>query len=112
MPLFGDKKFLGRCRIKRGTAVFQDHHFGLRWPQCLAPGGKDEADNPDMVFDAYELQGDGSIDLRADGYGGGYGNGEYGNGSIFAPKDGVEWIERTDEDAEWDEAAQLFADVR
>jgi hypothetical protein len=87
-----------RGRIKVGTAIFQDHHFG-KWPNCLPPKREYEgeeyqycAKDPDMVFD---VQWNGHHwDCKADGYG--YlrsrgDAGEYGNGSIFVCAfDGVE----------------------
>lgn len=36
-------------RIRRGAVLMHDFRFG-RWPACNAPGGEDEASNPDMVF--------------------------------------------------------------
>lgn len=63
-----------RGRIKRGSGIFQDHHFG-KWPACCPP-----AKDPDMVFD---VNWTGRYwDCVADGYGV-LDGGKYGNGSIF-----------------------------
>lgn len=67
-------------RIKQGAALMHDHSFG-RWPACKAAGGKHEADNPDMVFQA-EINGD-RASCKAYGFGINFGPG-YGNGAIHA----------------------------
>lgn len=74
------KEIKFQARIKIGATIGQDHAMG-RWPWCLAPGGKDEADDPDMVFEAQYK--DGVIDLRAHGFGLHGVKDGYGNGSIY-----------------------------
>ena len=90
-----------RVRIKEGSGVFQDHHFG-KWPECCPPQSEYEGDeyqyrakNPDMEFDG-EWNGR-WWNCVADGYGRlkRYGEeGEYGNGSIFVP--GLDSVEVLD----------------
>jgi hypothetical protein len=84
-----------RVRIKTGTTISQDRHFGLRWPECLAPEGV--TIDPDMVFEAVRKWSNRDVyDLRAPGFGGDYGSG-HGNGSIsVVGRMGLEIVECDD----------------
>lgn len=90
----------GRGRIKTGTGIFQDHHFG-KWPSCLPPKNEYrdgeyqyEAKDPEMMFDV-KWTGH-HWECKADGYGylWQFGElGEYGNGCIFVcDPDGIEFV--------------------
>lgn len=92
-----------KVRIKRGTAIMQDHRFS-NWPACVPPQheyeGEDyrrEAKDPDMIFDA-QWMGD-YWDCFAHGYGviESADRNAYGNGSIFVTGfDSVEVIEEAE----------------
>lgn len=83
-------------KIRIGAPICQDHCFGLRWPQCLAPGGGDIADDPEMIFTT-RPQGmfskEGWLSVEAFGYGDLKNKGGYGNGSIFVREIDVEYLD-------------------
>lgn len=84
-----------RVRIKVGAPIDQDHHFGLRWPQCLAPDGGDYADR-NMVFTVEEgniFAKKGWLELIAFGFGDMQTPGGYGNGSIGVRESDVKYID-------------------
>lgn len=92
-------------RIKRGTGIMQDMSF-MRWPHCHAPGGGEEAEDPDMIFEVEwkGIEKDGWWDCTAWGYGVlGTKNGEgYGSGSIFVNgRDGVDLVKRPNGIEHW-----------
>lgn len=66
-----------KARIKRGASISHDHGY-FRWPECKAPGGKFNADDVDMTFEAEDCGT--FFSLVAKGYGD---PGQYGNGSIL-----------------------------
>jgi len=87
-----------KARIKRGTGIFQDCHFG-KWPNCCPPKseyeGREyqyEANDPDMVFEV-DWNGHHWV-CKAIGYGMRGSHGEaYGNGSIYVKdQDGIELV--------------------
>lgn len=93
--------YRGGCgRIKLGTRIFQDHHFG-KWPSCLPPRSEYcegnyeyEAREPKMLF---EMRWTGNHwECKADGYGmlRSIGDvGEYGNGCIIVlDPNGIELV--------------------
>lgn len=81
-------------RIKIGSVIIQ-YHRARRWPKCYPPTSeyldgeyKEEAKNPDMLFDIKPLSR--CWEATAEGYGGK----EYGNGSIIViDKNAIEIVE-------------------
>lgn len=64
-------------RIKVGAKIGHDFSF-YRWPYCKAPGGKEKADDENMLFEMKPfLKG---VMCTGPGYGA---IGNYGNGSIY-----------------------------
>lgn len=82
--MFEDKNAMSfKAQIKRGTKFFQDHSFGLTWPDGAAWRAHLKPD-VDTIFDATIAKGSTSVWLVARGFGllGTNDPDAYGNGSL------------------------------
>ena len=81
MSFLSRGKYLGKCQIKDGAIVGQDHHWA-EWRH----------DSNDPLFDAYEFLENEAV-LEAPGYGQLPGTKYYGNGCLYVKHQDIQFVE-------------------